>query len=293
MDISTATLDQLDTPNRIFRPHSNDSPSCQRPKTSCPYFTNNLLRKREVLDEEEAPFYNLNEYPEFFVDAQQTGPTGPRSPGVEAKSSNAHKRVQSPPIKNNNISFSPSKTIPLDLSLKRQNINKTKVSPQKDETRETDFLSEDEGFKKAINEARSSDLVSGDVSYVESESKINSDCNLPKYQRRVRGRAQNTDPAYLRLRKKKAVAAMERYHLKTRAMRISLFWQGKKNFLPSAFRLVCFSNDSTKTLIEHQDFSHKGVNHIDEAFDAKSLVSKFSNVLESFAQKSIDDSQNA
>jgi len=293
MEISTVTLDQLDTPSRIFRPHLDECAACPRPKAQCPYLADGLLKKRELLDEEETPLYKPSECPEFFADDGQIGPVCAKPPKGEITSPNGRKCCPAVRESNNTVSFSPSKTIPLKMSIKRDVRAKANVSPQKDEVAENDFLSEDEGFKKAINEAISSEMVSGNTSFVDTGSKINSDCYALRYQKCVSKRARNTNAAYLEKRKRKAMAAIERYHLKTRALRISLFWQGKKNFLPSAFQLVRFSAESNKVLIEHQDFSHKGVNHIDESSEVRSLASKLSNVLDGLGQHSVNESYDA
>lgn len=68
-------------------------------------------------------------------------------------------------------------------------------------------------------------------------------------------------------RRKMSLSNNDRGYLRSRVTKVCAFWRGDNNFIPSVFKLLKFTKEPKRAIIELQDFSMKGLCHISDSFN--------------------------
>lgn len=261
MEISKNTLEELETPRRIFRSNTEPCVMPSKPRNSPFSLTDMFLKKREVMDIDE--LYPQVQKQNLFAGESKLTTIGEKRlerAATASKLFNEDTILQRPENEKEalvkEIVYKPRrhtvnlKCTPMDIG-----------SFDDNKSFKNDFLSDDENFKRSIRCAISTKASLVNYQSTKQPSLVEINASLIKtsdFAQKLE--ASKSIEAFKKQRK---MIAAERNQLKTRAHRISLFWNGKISFIPSAFRLFSVSPDYKKSITELQDFSLKGLNHVD------------------------------
>lgn len=283
-------LAELETPTRIFRTNMDKYVSPTKPRNKDAFLNDLFLSKRETLELDDCPNFNLSIKDEFFYE-DKTKPevkattTMPAEPETRETS----EQVDGPSpqtVKENPIPI-PSKF----ESLKK--VTETIVEPKKlkrSKNIENDFLSDQESKNPSIRRLTSPKIESVAEALKQNTEGNSFEAGNNKYQEYIQHRTSNGISDKNNKRKKTGMQSLERNQLKSRANRVSQFWKGTNNFIPSVFKVIKLEIDPKRAIIEFQDFSLKGLCHMDEnAEDGNQTDSKLSIHLDRLGDENLNE----
>lgn len=285
MKFSNDMLAELETPTRIFRTNIEKCVSPIKQRSQDPFLQNLFLSKREVLDFDDLPLF-----PTSIKNAFSSEEIPVSQPYIEktvvTETRESSKQVDGPSplqLKDNAtplpIKFKPT-TILTDKGRPSEILSPAKIT-------EHNFLSEDEDLKKIATTIISPKNHSLNISRNGVNDLPDMDNSANKYQKCIQQRKTIGIIDKGLKRKKSIMYTSERNQLKTRAMRVAAFWKGENSFIPSVFRVICLQREPLKMLIEFQDFSLKGLCHINENFDDEIYETKLSNHLDRLGDENL------
>lgn len=285
MDISKNLLEELESPTRIFRTNIDGCASPTKIKSFGFSLTNMFLRKREVLELDDLPEHAPRGQ-NFFTSELNCGKSDVGK--IECSITKALAFKEDDRAKCGTDKFVPFVQLrykPVRVSAVTQ--EKANARTEQDAPIDNDILSEDENFKKAINEAISTKADSLNASEVIGINNINDNNDIITKTDFNEKQQQLNNSTEIKRKRVKSNAA-ERVQLKSRAARIAAFWAGKNNFIPAAFRLLSMQVNPDKCIVELQDFSCKGLNHVEEGSYDEGLVPEARNGVKSSDTKISD-----
>lgn len=274
------SLDELENPRSMFRNDATDCPSPTKLKAKELFFTNSFLAKRESMDMEEPPELLSSINDKFAI---ETLPI--------AKDTNEKAEVTETHDASQKIDEISPLTIKDEPQINAPKFAKTNYSSEKyaqiyhfepvPRLPDNNFLSEDEERHKKTNQKEQK------VKIIEKNSKnidVKSEdkrSNEGQYHKLLKQRkSENLQLNRQGNKKKNTSQQLERNQLKSRINKVNTFWKGANYFIPNVFRLVNLKHGATKVLMEYQDFSMKGLCHINNALNEDESASKLSNKID-------------
>ena len=286
MNFSNDYLAELETPTRIFRTNIEKCVSPTKPRSKDLFLNDLFLAKREILELDDYPNIPFSIKNEFFSE-EIVQPEAKVTKIVEAETREVSQQVDGPSpltVKGNPTPL-PDKFKSEELlteTVKQPDIKKSPKILNKD------FLSDDEQLKKEIK-AIASPKLQPHITSTKNIDLPDIDNINNKYQTYVQQRKSTGIIDKGIKRKKTSMCNTERNQIKTRALRVSTFWKGENSFIPSVFKVIKLENDSQKVLIEFQDFSLKGLCHMEDNYNDAGNESKLSSQLDRLGDKNLYD----
>lgn len=266
------TLAELDSPSRIFRTDMKECSSPLKLKVKEFFATSLFLNKRESMQMDD--FFTFNEAinEEFFLeplvlpvnkeDYDETTITRSSDQHINETStieSKVKKGLKIQNMKNNKSTNEPS----ANFEVKVLEVRKP----------EANLLLKNNNIEELPKTLQSP--VNNSVSKFKSTPIKVLNTPVPK-NKCLKNIQQQNDSSVRSAAKKKSIALYnERNQLKSRIIKVSTFWKGFNNFIPSVFRLISFQNNPAKQIIEYQDFSLKGLSHDADESNILDIESKF------------------
>lgn len=274
MSFPNDLLADLETATRIFRTNV--------PKSSSPFnlYPQNLfpspvfLGKREVIELEDIHPFSSDIEKEFFnntsklvkpktdvpLDLETVHSSQKLDDGLKITEFDHHRGYR-------------CKLRPTKVNLKTRNeIDKKRKTESIKET----FLSEPEESENVKTTVPASNDIAADLKQPQKELR-QENLNTTSYDKVIEQHKSSSVFKQTIRKRKISMHNTDRGQLKNRVSKVAAFWKGENAFLPSIFRLLRLEKFPHKVLIEFQDFSLKGVNHVNESCeeqDAEAIMAE-------------------
>ena len=282
-------LAELETPTRIFRSNINKYASPTKPRTRDTFLCDLFLNKRETLDIDDFSNFNPSIKNEFIIDEKvKLEVKTSTNQLIEAETRAVSEQVGGPSpqtVKENPI------PIPNKFESSKK-LTETVIQPDNSNnlrTDENDLQSENEFCKASIRKLSCPEIECTMESTKATIQKYTNGTSNNKYQDNLQQRISSGNPDKSVKRKKIGVQSLERNQIKSRANRVSQFWKGSNSFIPSVFRVIKLEREPEKVIIEFQDFSLKGLCHMDENPDYDDCNSKLSTHLDRLGDDNLNE----
>lgn len=285
MNFPKDMLAELDTPTRLFRTHIHNRISPFRPKTQSPLLETLFVRKRETLELDDIPHFSSTIKNEFFGDDILVYKK-PVISETELETTCIMHQIRVDLV---HQCKEPGITFPSDFKKIKTVTNwQTDVnSLQLDNTRK-EAISDDPDNPK-INKI----VESPELQPIEDSKLTPKEVSVTANQNNYNNIVQQRKASILvgtQARKRLPFSSQVTNQLRTRALRVSSFWRRDNNFIPSVFRLVQLVREPKRGLVELQDFSLKGLCHVDDSFGEENLGAELDKQLDMLGDDTLCDS---
>lgn len=285
MNFSKECLAELETPTRIFRNNIDKCLSPMKPRAKDSVITDMFLAKREVLELEDDPTMSTFINNDFFTDERNL------LKDKIIKPCNAETRETSQQVDGPSPQVTKENPTPFPVKFKqpqRQNETLKEEDGKKfKETIEKGFLSDDEQFKSEAKAVLSPKINPIDTHFSNTIEQPTIGISNNKYEKYLQQRKSVGILDKTLKRKKTSTSIVDNNQLKTRTLKVSTFWRGENCFIPSVFKVIKLTDSSEKVLIEHQDFSLKGLSHIKDNFGDSDSQFKLSSQLDALGDQNL------
>ena len=258
MHFPNDSLAELETPTRIFRTHGGSNAQFNRPKVASPLLDSLFIRKREMMELDEAPHHASRLKSEFFGEEIKKQHEA-RSTGID---------MSLPADKKLFEALLPLQHAKADETRdpKFKKVKAAAKSPEAPIEPKTNAVTpNDESVQHFHSPTQKTTRLIGKENPVKSPT--SKPVEIPessKYTRAIQQRKQGD--VTLLGRRQAPLNTGERGQLRSRMTKISAFWRGESTFIPSAFRLLQLRREPKRAIVELQDFSMKGLCHVSEGF---------------------------
>lgn len=258
MHFPNDSLAELETPTRIFRTHGGSNAQFNRPKVASPLLDSLFIRKREMMELDEAPHHASRLKSEFFGEEIKKQHEA-RLAGTDASLPADRKLFEA---------LLPLRSVQSDetRNAKFKKVKLPAKSPEVFIEPKTNAVTpNDESVQQFNSPTQKTARLNGKENPVKSPTSKPIDISeSSKYTRMIQQRRQGD--ATMLNRRQTTLGTGERGQLRSRVTKINAFWRGESTFIPSAFRLLQLRREPKRTVVELQDFSMKGLCHVSEGF---------------------------